>query len=299
MLNRFVLSAGCTAAAMVLGAGLLHLIPRLGRTGQRLSNGLCRAPGLDWVITYFTVAPLIVGPAVAGWRGFFGAIVGQVAGVMIWTFLHELANPDARRGPRIIKMSNRLSGRWRNMAALWLTAIVTPGFWIIRFSEVAIWPAIARLVGLPRYRSADWVNVSRHKFSGLVGHDLIWCLYCDWMTGVWSLGSEMLRNVESYWCPIRFSNEKKCANCAVDFPDVEQGWVPADGTMAQVVETMETMYADGQRGWFGHPARLTVKGEPVEITAIAGKKPARSEVSAESDSGGTLVFGPDQGGARS
>jgi hypothetical protein len=276
MLNRFVASAGYTAAAMVLGAGVLHLIPRLGQMGQRLSNALCRAPGLDWVITYFTIAPLVVGPAVAGWRGFFGAIAGQVAGVVIWTALHELANPAARRGPRIIGVSNRLSSPWRNMAALWLTATVTPAFWIIRVAEVVVWPPITWLVGLPRYRGADWVNVSRHKFSGLVGHDLIWCLYCDWMTGVWSLGSEILRNVESYWCPIRFSNEKKCANCAVDFPDIEQGWVPAAGTMAQVVETMETMYSNGQRGWFGHPARLTVKGEQIELTPIAENKTALS-----------------------
>ena len=37
----------------------------------------------------------------------------------------------------------------------------------------------------------------------VIGHALIWCLYCDWMTGVWSLGTEMLRNVESFWYPIR------------------------------------------------------------------------------------------------
>ena len=47
------------------------------------------------------------------------------------------------------------------------------------------------------------------KVEGLVGHDRIWCLYCDWMTGVWSLGTEMLRNVESFWCPLRFSSDAK------------------------------------------------------------------------------------------
>jgi hypothetical protein len=229
---------------------------------------LCRAPALDGIITYFTVAPLFVGPAVAGWRGFAGAVVGQVAGVLIWTALHELAHPAARRGPRIIKVSNRLNGTWRNMAATWLTAIVTPVFWVIRVAEVFIWPPMTWLIALPRYRSADWVNVSRHKFSGLVGHDLIWCLYCDWMTGIWSLGTEMLRNVESHWCPIRFASDKKCANCAVDFPDIEQGWVPADGTMADVAGTIETMYANGERSWFGHPARLTVKGKPMELAPL-------------------------------
>src|SRR5688572_33483633 len=92
------------------------------------------------------------------------------------------------------------------------------------------------------------------------------------MTGIWSLGSEMLRNVESFWCPIRFASDKKCANCAVDFPDIENGWVAAGGTMAQVVGTLNEKYAlDGatkgrvhqHNAWFGHPARLTVEGKSV------------------------------------
>lgn len=248
-----------------MGAGVLHLIPGLGQSGRRASEALCRAPALDWMITYFTVAPLILGPTVAGWTGLAGAIVGQVAGVLIWIGLHELAHPQARRGPRIIKVSNRVAGPWRNMAATWLTATVTPVFWLIRVAQVTLWPPMTWLVGLPRYRNAEWVNVSRHKFCGLVGHDLIWCLYCDWMTGVWSLGSEMLRNVESFWCPIRFDSAKKCTNCAIDFPDIEHGWVPAGATMADVAATLERMYAGGHRSWYGHPARLTIKGKPAGV----------------------------------
>jgi hypothetical protein len=105
------------------------------------------------------------------------------------------------------------------------------------------------------------VNVSRHKFSGLVGHDRIWCLYCDWMTGVWSLGSEMLRNVESFWCPIRFDSSKKCENCRFDFPDVNEGWVAADGNMGEVVQTLETMYGNGERAWFGRRVQVSVGGK--------------------------------------
>ena len=60
---------------------------------------LCRAPGLDCIITYFTAAPLIVGPAVLGWGGLLGAVVGQVTGVVTWTFLHELANPAGHARP--------------------------------------------------------------------------------------------------------------------------------------------------------------------------------------------------------
>ena len=140
------------------------------------------------------------------------------------------------------------------------TAIVTPLFSLIRMAEVFVYPPIQKLTGFPSYKGSDWVRVSRHKFSGLVGHDMIWCLYCDWMTGVWSLGSEMLRNVESFWCPIRFDSSKKCENCSVDFPDVKGGWVAADGNMTEVIQLIEETQGGEHHAWFGHPVRITVKG---------------------------------------
>ncbi|MBC8106000.1 MAG: hypothetical protein H7Z14_05375 [Anaerolineae bacterium] len=273
MMVQFLLLTGWMLSVLMLGAGLLHLIPKLGSVGRRISDALCRAPWLDLPITFFTVAPLFVGPILGGWIGLAAAIVAQVSTVLLWTLLHELAHPAAMKQPRIFQFSNQLVGRWRNHAAVWLTAIVTPAFWIVRLAEVFIYPPITWLIDLPKYNNADWVNVSRHKFSGLVGHDLIWCLYCDWMTGVWSLGSEMLRNVESFWCPIRFRSDKKCANCSTDFPDIHDGWAPADGTMADVTATLESMYTDQHpRAWFGHPVRITVKGTPVqEPVAAVGK----------------------------
>src|SRR3954466_9090500 len=269
-MTPFLMVDGYTALEILLGAAILHLIPRLGAAGKSISAALCRAPGLDLVVTYFTVAPLFVGQIVAGWQGFFGGIVGQIVGMLIWQWAHELAHLDAARGPRIVKVINGLFGRWRNHTAVWLTAIVTPMFWIVRVAEVAIYPLIARLVNFPRYDSGEWVAVSRQKFRGLVGHDLIWCLYCDWMTGVWSLGSEMLRNVESFWCPIRFDSTKKCANCSIDFPDVSTDWVPAHGTMEEVAQVLSVKYSDGKRGWFGHPARLTVAGREIEPSGASG-----------------------------
>ncbi len=154
------------------------------------------------------------------------------------------------------------SGVVRNHTAVWWTAWAVPVFAIIRIAEYLVYPPLVWLVRFPRYNDGEWINVSRQKFDGLVGHDLIWCLYCDWMTGVWSLGSEMLRNVESFWCPIRFDTEKKCANCKVDFPDIDGGWAPADGTMDDVVNALEKHYKPtGTNAWFGHPARLTVEGK--------------------------------------
>jgi hypothetical protein len=99
------------------------------------------------------------------------------------------------------------------------------------------------------------VNLSRHKYDGLIGYDLLWCWYCDWMTGVWALGSEMLRNVESFWCPIRFRSETKNRHIATDFPDVQE-WAPADGTMEDAVRAFEAHYDGIQKNsWWGHPDR--------------------------------------------
>jgi hypothetical protein len=263
MTNLLILS-GSVALALLVGAGVLHLLPRLGPPGKKLSEALCRGFGLDLMITYFTVLPMIVGPILLGWLGLLAAIAGQVVGLLIWTRLHELANPAARKGPRIVHTLNRSVGRWRNHTAVWITALAVPDFWIIRVAEWVVYPPLTWIVKLPPYKSAEWVNVSRQKFDGLVGHDLIWCLYCDWMTGIWSLGSEMLRNVESFWCPIRFYSDKKCANCAIDFPDINNGWTPADGNMADVVKLIEDKQAGGDHSWFGHPTRLTVHGRNLE-----------------------------------
>jgi hypothetical protein len=253
---QFFALVGFTSVAMLVGAVVCHLVPR------RVADAFCRAPGLDVVITYFTVLPLIYGPVVAGWRGLVAAILGQVIGLLIWEFIHEALHRDAMNGPRIVKVLNSRVGRLRNHSATWITASVTPVFWLVRVAEVCVYPLLTLIVRLPPYKHGDWVNVSRQKFTGLVGHDLIWCLYCDWMTGVWSLGSEMLRNVESFWCPIRFASGEKCENCAIDFPDINNGWVDATGTMADVAKKLEEMYPkDADHPWFGHPVRLTVRGK--------------------------------------
>lgn len=255
-----------TTAALLLGAGLLHLLPRLGAPGVRAANAMTRAPLLDVPITYFTVLPLIAGPIFAGWAGLAGGALGQVLALILWTLAHEAAHPEARGGPRIIRILNSRVGAVRNLTAVYWTALVVPVFWIVRMAQIFVYPPLTWLVRLPPYKHGDWVNVSRHKFQGLVGHDRIWCLYCDWMTGVWSLGGEMLRNVESFWCPIRFHSEAKCANCKVDFPDIDGGWVSSTGTMADVVEKLDKQYKPGDKyhPWFGHPMRITVEGKEVE-----------------------------------
>src|SRR5688572_23500259 len=119
MAHPFPVVAGATLAAMLFGALVLHTIPLLGSAGRRVADALCRAPGLDVSITYFTVAPLIVGPVVAGWWGLLGAVVGQVTSVLVWQWTHEALHPQAQRGPRIVKVINGKVGRWRNHLATW------------------------------------------------------------------------------------------------------------------------------------------------------------------------------------
>jgi hypothetical protein len=256
--STFLLWLGSTAPGVVIVGLLLQWLARFAPRG--LSDRLIRAPLLDLVVAGFTWIPWIAGITFAGWIGFAGTLLGQFAGLWAWCFIHELAHPEARRGPRIVKFINRTVGRLNNHLALWVTLIALPGFWFIRILQWLAYPPLVWLLGFPRYRHGDWINVSRQKFAGLVGHDLVWCLYCDWMTGVYSLGGEMLRNVESFWCPIRFYDGKKCENCRIDFPDIDGGWVPADATMHDVERVMEQHYGTGRREWFGHPARLTVNG---------------------------------------
>lgn len=263
--HDLLLFLSVVVVVLLLLAGGLHALPRLGAIGL-WASGLCqRAPGLDVLVTVFTVLPWVLGAWMFGWRGVLAGVAGQVVALHVWMILHELAHASAVKGPRILKVLNSRVGRFRNYTAVWITALAVPLFWLVRVTEWVVYPPLVLLVRFPSYNQGEWVNVSRQKFDGLVGWDLIWCLYCDWMTGIWSLGTEMLRNVESFWCPIRFHSHKKCENCKIDFPDLEGGWVKADGNITDVARLLEAKYpcGAGQRyGWFGHPMRKTDEERP-------------------------------------
>jgi hypothetical protein len=246
---------------------LFQIIPHVS---MKLANFCAHAPLLDLLVASISWIPWLWACLFAGWAGLAGAILAQMFALYLWCFLHEnIFNRQAASGPRIVKFINRTVGRWQNHLALWVTLIALPGFWLIRLMEFLAYEPLILLLNFPRYKQSEWINISRQKFTGLIGHDLVWCLYCDWMTGVYSLGAEMLRNVESFWCPIRFYDGKKCDNCKLDFPDIANGWTRPDGTMADVVTTLESHYADGHREWFGHPARLTVRGQSIETVKIS------------------------------
>jgi hypothetical protein len=262
-------------AVVFLFAVILTFAHKLGGIGRGFTKLFCKSLGLDIAVSIFTWVPWVVAVATVSWWALPVVILGQVAGLLAWMQIHERLywkelerkspgnGTDPRTGPRIVTTLNRLVGRWQNHVALWVTAIALPAFLLIRLQQWLAYPFLVWLLKFPRYNHGEWVNVSRQKFDGLVGHDLVWCLYCDWMTGVYSLGAEMLRNVESFWCPIRFYDGKKCDNCKLDFPDITGGWVQPDAKMADVVTTLEAQYGTGDRSWFGHPVRLTVKGQAI------------------------------------
>jgi hypothetical protein len=265
LLLAFIRVLLATVLSVGLVSVLLTVVPRLGSAGREVADSFARAPLLDLWVAMLTWVPWVIGWAGAGCAGLVAALLGQMLVLGIWCFVHELIYREAARGPRIVKFINRTAGRWQNHLALWVTLVALPGFWFIRIVEMGLYWILVVLLDFPRYDQAEWVNVSRQKFDGLVGHDLVWCLYCDWMTGVYSLGAEMLRNVESFWCPIRFYDGKKCENCRTDFPDLEHGWVRADGNMQEVEDMMRQQYESARpRSWFGHPSRLTVKGQTIE-----------------------------------
>src|SRR5262249_26707312 len=155
-------------------AGLLHALPRLGGPGRAVSRRLCRSLGLDLVVSLLTWVPWTAWSIAWGWRGLVGSLAGQVAGLLTWIIVHEWANRSALKGPRIVDFLNRTVGRVNNHVALWVTVISFPVFALVRLAEITLYPLLVFLIGLPRYDHGDWVNVSRQKFAGLVGHDRIW-----------------------------------------------------------------------------------------------------------------------------
>ena len=157
---------------LLLGAGLLHLLARMGQVGEHLSEAACRAPLLDVIICYFAILPLVVGPLVADWSGLIIAIVAQFTALLIWQTIHEAAHRDAVRGPRIIKALSKKVGPVRYLTAAYMTALATPVFWVARAAQIIVYPSLVRLVNLPAYNTAEWVMFRGKNSADLWGMTL-------------------------------------------------------------------------------------------------------------------------------
>jgi len=268
-MNPYLLTFLLALGAIFFGGLLLWFISAQGGTaGKALMERCARVPLLDLLILYFVYGPGLLGYFIPRGQGaefaqaglsMLAAIGGQILGCLLWIACHEFAHRNTHKGDRIHKVMSARVGFVRNHLAVWWTLLAFPLFGLVRLAEIFLYPALIWLVKFPRYRQREWINVSRQKFDGLVGYDRLWCLYCDWMTGVWSLGGEMLRNVESFWCPIRFSSPEKCGNCKHDFPDIDGGWISAEGSLPEVTQLLQEKYSrGGPNSWFGRRVDLTV-----------------------------------------
>ncbi len=226
------------------------------RVAFAISDRIAKAPMLDGFISLFTWIPWVVGYQLSSGFGILAAVVAQVLALHFFCLIHRKRR--GKKGRTLTDAQGKILGPIRNQLCLLVQTPAVFAFVGIRFTQIFLYPLIAWLGKLPTYRHGEWVNLSRHKYDGLIGYDLLWCWYCDWMTGLWALGSEMLRNIESFWCPIQFLDEAKNRNASIDFPDIAD-WAPPDGTMEDAVQAFEKHY-DGKRknSWWGHPDR---KGE--------------------------------------
>jgi len=223
------------------------------RVTYAIFKSISRAPLLDLFVSLFTWAPWVAGYLLGLWPGVLAAILAQAVALHGFCIAHRLIR--GKKGRTLTDAQGKLLGPVRNQIALIATTPAVIVFVTARLVEILVYPVVAWLAKMPTYRQGDWVNLSRHKYDGLIGYDLLWCWYCDWMTGLWALGSEMLRNIESFWCPIQFQSETKNRNAMTDFPDVAE-WAPPDGTMEDAVRLFEEHY-DGTRpnSWWSHPDR--------------------------------------------
>ena len=229
----------------------------LTRIAYALTEKVAQAPLLDLSVSLFTWAPWVAGAWMIGWLGVLASLVAQLVFLHAFCMVHRLLR--GRNGRTLTDAQGKILGAFRNQLCLMVQTPAIIVFVQVRLAEILIYPPIAWLGKLPTYKSSEWVNLSRHKYNGLIGYDLLWCWYCDWMTGIWSLGSEMLRNIESFWCPIQFQSPKKNSNASTDFPDIAK-WAPFEGTMEDAVRAFEQHY-DGKQlnSWWGHPDRQPTK----------------------------------------
>src|SRR5579872_809370 len=192
-----------------------------------VSRAWAHPPAIDAVVVGFTMLPW-VGGWVAGARihsswvggllGMLASCAAQFVAVELFDFAHRAVAKRKKIGIlEINRTIDRRVGWWRNRMGLWATVPSVPFFLLNRVGHVASYYPLIPFLDFPPLKQSEYIKVSRHKIKNLVGADLVWCLYCDWMTGGWSLTSEMLNEVESYWCPLLFDDKDKCEKCSQFF----------------------------------------------------------------------------------
>ncbi|MGE0615921.1 MAG: hypothetical protein AB7P04_09785 [Bacteriovoracia bacterium] len=236
----------------VIGAFVIAISGRHGA-----AETLARAPALDAIVAATTWLPWGYALVRGGISALLTCFLAQFLAASLVCMLHTRFHTRMRgqEASPLRKTLGGIVGPTRVVVGFWLTTLALPAFLVIRLGQVTAYPLLSFTLGFPKYRHGEWIRISRQKFEGLIGLDLLWCLYCEWAAGVYSLGGEMIRNNESFWCPIRFYDQKHCGNCRTDFPDLAQ-WIPLDsGKMDDVKKKLKETYthqpADA-RGWYGY-----------------------------------------------
>lgn len=247
-MNIFIITFCATASFLALLIIFLSVF-------YKFNTFFSKAPGLDIAIFSFSALPWFLSFKYFSYPGLIYSVLAQLFVLYSFNLIHErILNSEHKDGAKLYRTLNQIVGFSRNHGALLICLLAVPIFLLIRVGQITIYPLLRWTLRFPKYKASDWINISRYKFEGLVGHDLVWCLYCDWMTGLYSLTGEMLRNVESFWCPIRFYDGKKCDNCSLDFPDLNK-WVVSDAKVDDVQDLLLSQYPPGSkedRTWFGY-----------------------------------------------
>ena len=204
---------------------LLALTLTIYYSTEAMRKPFMKGIGVDALWSAFLIVPFILG-ALMGlpWYLTFVLMVSYLA---VWSQVDR----RLRGKPGDFSIAAywiERDGWGRYLLGWWCTAAI-PLFFLVRLTELLVYPVLVVAWGLPPLRASDYIMLSRHKWEGLVGADLVYCLYCEWMTGVWSLGSAQLQNIESMWCPLRFRSEVQCEKCKAFFPDVNAWARPEDG----------------------------------------------------------------------
>ncbi len=228
---------------LLIGASLgwfAFLTVALFTVGRKMEF-LARPPAVDFIVIGYTAGPWIAGGfAGAGihqyWLGALGGLTAvtfaQMIALELFDFIH--CRIAARRGIQSLRINHTIErrfGKFKNRFCLWLTVPSIPLFLYNRFGFLGFF-IFEKMLGFSHFKTSDYITVSRQKIQNLVGADLVWCLYCDWMTGGWTLTSEILNEVESFWCPLQFDDRTKCEKCANYFSTGH--WTPPQTTAAEI-----------------------------------------------------------------
>lgn len=135
---------------------LLTSMPSLGTWGKDAVDACTKTPMLDWLLSFIILVPWLIGGLTVRWEGIVASLLAQVLAMQLWIFYHEFLNRNVAPGSRIARFHSQRIGWWRNHLALWVTSIIVPVFFLIRFSEVFVYPMLIWLLGFPKYKHSDW-----------------------------------------------------------------------------------------------------------------------------------------------